>query len=382
MSSLLTKILTNQNFVNLESCIAAIPDPRRQSQIDYSLKTIIIIAVCAIIGGADDFTAIEKFGWDHCDYFEKLLNLNTNIPSHDTFNDVFNRLIPRAFYEWISLWLADVIESLDLTETIRIDGKMITSLSAKDPLNFVRAWSDQIKMVVEKVKVKKGSNEIATIPDVLDKIDLDGKVVTIDAIGTQKNIADQICAKNGDYVFALKKNQPQLYEDVSLYLKDVVEGQIIDLSMDYYKAIDSNHGRIEVRECWIVSNISWLHNRHRWRKLRSIVLIKTSIRRKGSLIETSRFYISSKITSAKNMLGYVRGHWSIENQLHWQLDVNFCEDVSMVKDIYGIQNLTTIKDVALSLLLQNEMKLSIKNKRARAAANFTYLLEVLLNQSF
>lgn len=382
MSSLITRVLTNENFVNLESCIAGIPDPRVQTRTIYSLRTIIIIAVCATIGGANDFTAIERFGWDHCDFFEQLLGLKTNIPSHNTFNRVFNLLNPHGFFDWLSLWLHDVAEGLDLVETIRIDVKMIVSLSAEDPLCFVRAWSDQAKMVLEQVKVKKGTNEITTIPAVLDKLDLDGKMVSIDAIGTQKDIASQICEKNGDYVLALKKNQPQLYEDVSLYLNDVASGQIIDPSMDHYKNTDSNHGRLEIRECWIVSNINWLHNRHHWRNLKSIIMIKSTVRRKGRLTETIRFYISSRVTPARKMLHYTRGHWSIENQLHWPLDVIFCEDVSTTRDIYGIQNRATTKGVVLSLLLQNEMSISLKNKRARAAANFMYLLEVLLNQLF
>lgn len=382
MDSLLTKVITNQNFVNLESCIAQIPDPRVQARTVYSLRTIIIIAVCATIGGANDFTTIECFGWDHCDFFEQLLGLKTSIPSHDTFNRVFNLLNPHLFFDWLSLWLHDVAEKLGLVETIRIDGKMVVSLSAEDPLCFVRAWSDQAKMVLEQVKVKKGTNEITTIPAVLDKLNLDGKMVSIDAIGTQKGIVSQICEKNGDYVLALKKNQPQLYEDVSLYLNDLVSGQIADPSMDYYKNIDSNHGRLEIRECWIVSNINWLHNLHNWRNLKSIVMVKSTVRKKGYLAETTKFYISSRVTSARKMLHYIRGHWSIENQLHWPLDVVFCEDISTTRDIYGIQNLAAIKGIALSLLLQNEMSISLKNKRARAGANFMFLLEVLLNQCF
>lgn len=382
MSSLMNKIFTNQNFAKLDLCIAEIPDPRVQGRIVYPLRTIIVIALCASIGGANDFVGIERFGWDHCDFFEQLLGLKTNIPSHDTFNRVFSLINPRLFFDWISLWLHDVTERLELCDTIRIDGKIILSLSAEDPFNFVRAWSDECQVVLEQVKVKKGTNEITTIPAVLDKLNLDGKTVTIDAIGTQREIVDMICDKNGDYVLALKKNQHQLYDDVALYLNDVVEGQIIDPSMSYYKDIDSNHGRCEIRECWVVSDIDWLDNKRKWRNLNSLVLVKSTVRKKGSLTETKRFFISSKKTSAQNLLHNTRGHWSIENQLHWRLDTIFDEDISTTRDIYAIQNLATLKGVVLSLLLQNEMSLSVKNKRARAAANPLYLAEVLLNQCF
>ena len=382
MSSLLLKVITNENFVNLESCIAGIPDPRIKGKVTYPLRIIIMIALCATIGGANDFKAIERFGWDHCDWFEQLLGFKTDIPSHDTFNRVFNRLVPRQLFDWITLWLHNVAEELGLIDTIRIDGKLILSLSADDPLCFVRAWSDQAKMVLEQVKVKKGTNEITTIPAVLDRLDLGGKTVSIDAIGAQKNIVDIICGKNGDYVLALKKNQHQLYDDISLYLTDVVNREILDPSSQYYKDINCDHGRIETRECWLVNNIGWLDNKEKWKNLRSIACIKSTVQRKKMLTENMRFFISSHVTSAKNMLHFARGHWSIENQLHWPLDVIFCEDKSITRDIYGIQNLATLKSTALSLLLQNEMKISTRNKRARAASSFVYLAEVLLNKVF
>ena len=152
--------------------------------------------------------------------------------------------------------------------------------------------------------------------------------------------------------------------------------------MQYYKDINGNHGRIETRECWVVSNIGWLNNKERWANLRSIILIKSTVHKKKSLTEHVRFFISSHATSAKQMLLYTRGHWSIENQLHWPLDVVFCEDTSTTRDIYGIQNLATLKSTALSLLLQNDMKISTRGKRARAASTLIYLLEVLLNKTF
>ena len=295
MSSLLSKVITSENFVNLESCIAGIPDPRVEGRVTYSLRTIIVIALCATIGGANDFMSIERFGWDHCDLFEQLLGLKTNIPSHDTFNRVFNLITPRQLFDWISLWLHNTADELGLIDTIRIDGKLILSLSAEDPFCFVRAWSDQAKMVLEQVKVKKGTNEITTIPTVLDRLDLDGKTVTIDAIGTQKDIVDQICSKNGDYVLALKRNQHALYDDVSLYMTDVANGEIIDPSMQYYKDINGNHGRIETRECWVVSNIGWLNNKERWANLRSIILIKSTVHKKKSLTEHVRSCFVKKV---------------------------------------------------------------------------------------
>jgi len=382
MSSLLDKIVTNEKFVNLEFCIAEIPDPLVQGRITYSLRTIIIIALCAAIGGANDFTAIEQFGWAHCDLFEQLLGLKTNIPSHDTFDRVFSLICPRLFFDCITLWLHDIAEALELIDTVRIDGKLILSLSAEDPLCFVRAWSDQCKVVLEQVKVKKGTNEITTIPEVLERLDLQGKTVTIDAIGTQTKIVDMICENGADYMLALKKNQHQLYDDVSLYLNDIANGDLVEPSVRYYKDINKGHGRNETRECWVVSNIDWLYNRRRWRNLKSLVLVKSTVIKKGISTENSRFYISSHSKSARGMLHYARGHWSIENQLHWQLDTVFCEDVSTTRDVYGIQNIAAVKGIALSLLLQNETPISVKNKRARAMANQPYLMEVLLNQHF
>lgn len=382
MSSLLTKVLNQENFVNLELCINEIPDPRVKGRIIYPLRTIIVIAICAIIGGANDFKAIERFGWDHCDWFQELLNLTTSIPSHDTFNRVFTLINPRLFFDWISLWLTGVVGQLGTIDTIRIDGKLITSLSSENPINFMRAWSDELKLVLAQVKVTKGSNEITTIPAVLDRLDMEGKTVTIDAIGTQTAIVDQVCEKGGDYVLVLKKNQHQLYEDVSLYLTDIATGQIIDSSMKYHKDVDANHGRIETRECWVVTNLDWLDSKERWTNLKSIIMVKATVQKRGHLSEHVRFFISSLDISAKRLLKRIRNHWSIENQLHWPLDVIFCEDKSTTRDIFGIQNLGALKGVALSLLLQNEMKISIAGKRARSASNLSYMLEVLLKRIF
>lgn len=379
MSSQFHRLMTSKNFANLKICVGAIHDPRVKQRTRYPLTHIIIMALCATLGGANDFVAIERFCIDHKGFFMGLLGPKVKVPSHDTFGRVFSLISPRTLFKWVSLWLNSVAKSEGCGNSIALDGKVIASLSHKDPFNFVRAWSSSRSLVIGQEKVKHGSNEIVAMQEVLKELSLEGKVVTIDAIGTQKKIAKLICQRGGDYVLALKRNHRQLYENVKSYLEGIAGRETSDGSAQYYKHVDKSHGRHEVRECWIADSIGWLLDRENWHKLMSIALVRSTVKRGEKTTYHQRFFISSLTTTAQEMLSYVRGHWNIENQLHWQLDVAFREDASTLKDVYAVQNLASLRATAVSLLLQKESNLSVKNKRARASANRTFLMEVLLN---
>ena len=341
-----------------------------------------MISICAVICGAEHWTEIEEFGEAKQEWFAGFLELENGIPSHDTFRRVFilldNIELKQLFVEWISSAV-----SLSKGTLVSIDGKNLCGskepLKGKKALNIVSAWASEASVVLGQVKCEEKSNEITAIPELLKILDLEGCVVTIDAIGCQKEIVKQIAAKEADYVISLKGNQGQLHQEVTDYLDWAERIKFKDIKYDYCSTLEKDHGRIEERRCWITAEIGWLEQKGEWKNLKSVVMVE-AIREVIGGVKTveRRYFISSLEAKATEALRSVRRHWAIENELHWCLDIGFREDDCRIREAKSAENLATVRHIGLNLLKQEKScKLGIKSKRKKDGWNESYLLRVL-----
>lgn len=377
MSNIPSALLhANHRFATLIDILQEIHDPRINRGKRHPIVSSILIAICATIGGANSYLAIEQFGKDHLDWFAELIDIPNGIPSHDTLTRIFSLIDHRELAGWLLLWLSDCSNEND--DCISIDAKTIKAQSFDHPLSILRAWSSRQCMVLAQTKVRSDSNEITAIPQLLRMLDLKGKIVTIDAIGTQKTIVRQIVDQGGEYVLPVKGNQHNFYNDLKLYLDDMIEGSFGNI-FTYQETLDKGHGRLEKRRSWSTDNIEWLTQRKEWAKITSITVIESECYKKNEISIARRYFISSLPAEAHNILRIVRNHWNIENQLHWGLDVVFEEDRSTVRQGFGPQNIAIIKSVAFSLLKREPSNFGVKIKRSRANCNMPYLTKVLLN---
>lgn len=358
-------------------------DRRRREGKRHHLMDILTIAICAIICGADDWNGIEAYGRAKEAWFQQFLSLPHGIPSHDTFGRVFSWLDPQVFEQCFLEWVQAVMQVTD-GQVIAVDGKTVRGSqdvgNGKGPIHMVSAWAEKNRLVLGQVKVDEKSNEITAIPALLRWLELRGCIVTTDAIGCQTEIAALVVEKGGDYLLALKENQGRLFEDVQELFAGAEEVDFFDVEHTYAKTTHKNHGRIEIRECWCITDpdfIHYLRGFEHWKNLRS--LVKVSCRRqtaKGTS-QKERYFITSQQASAKYLLKAVRDHWSIENGLHWALDIAFGEDTSRVRKDHAPENLAILRHIALNLLKQDTtLKLGIKNKRLVAAWNNDFLIQL------
>jgi predicted transposase YbfD/YdcC len=367
----------NPRLATLFDSLHQVEDPRSRN-IKHPLVSILFIAICATVGGANDFVAIEQFGIAHMDWFVQLIQLPFGIPSHDTFNRIFSLICNVQLNSLLLLWLADCNATFD--EQISIDAKTVKAQSSGCPLTILRAWSSKNSSVLAQMKVNQCTNEISVIPKLLALLDLKGKVVTIDAIGTQKKIVDQIVEGGGEYLLPVKGNQGTLHQDLKVFLDDLSDGAFDHhVGYTYHETIEKGHGRIEIRRCWATDCVGWIQQKREWEKLTSIALIEVKIIKKGKVSCGRRYFISSLSADAQRILATVRNHWSIENQLHWSLDTTLEEDKSTVRKWHAPLNIATIKSVAFSLLKKMDSNLGIQAKRKWANCHFYTLLSILIN---
>lgn len=383
--STISKISAKKRLYSLIDFIKEIRDPRIDRNKHYRLVDIIVIAICAVIGGADNFVEIEEFGEDHIDWFRSFLNSDIKIPSHDTFSRVFSLISHKELEAWLTLWISEISKKPQFKQ-ICIDGKILKGYTTDNPLTLLRAWSRENGLIIGQVKVPKGTNEIKALPELLQLLYLENKIVSIDAIGTQKKIVAQIIQQKGNYLLALKKNKHQFYKDIALFMNDVVQNKFPEVKYSYYETTERSHGREEIRKCWSTESIGWCEQRKQWMNLRSIALIQTTIKYKKRTHSSVRLYISSIKADSKLILEIVRGHWSIENQLFWSLDVVFNEDRSTIRNGFAPENFGVLRAFCLSLIKQHKIdgkkKMSDKRVRTRASWNHSFLLKILLSSEF
>jgi predicted transposase YbfD/YdcC len=359
-------------------------DPRVDRTKLHPLVSIIAIALCAVICGAETWNDIAAFGEAKEAWLCSFLDLPHGIPTHDTFNRVFGALDPKQFQACFARWMAAVATILP-TQVIAFDGKTVRGshdrADGKAPIHMVSAWASANRLVLAQVKVDAKSNEITAIPELLRALAIEGCIVTIDAMGCQREIAQQIVEQGGDYVLALKENQDTLYHDVADTFAQARAGTIDELVTDDSRTITKGHGRLEIRRYRVIPDadvLAWLHGEHHWPGLKAIGMVEAERRIGDKHTTESRYYLLSAPLPAPAFGKAVRSHWGIENQVHWVLDVAFHEDHSRIRQGDAAENFAVLRHLALNLLRSQQAKhLSIRGKRLKAAWDNDFLRRVL-----
>ena len=359
-----------------------VSDPRQVKKSDHLLNDILAISLCAIISGAQGWTDMETFGKTNEAWFRQFLELPNGIPSHDTFGRVYSLLNPDEFTRCFIRWVESIRDKVH-KDIIAIDGKKLRhsfdNASAKSAIHMVSAWSSANGLVLGQVKVNNKSNEITAIPQLLKLIDVENCIVTIDAMGCQKKIAEVIIDQGADYVLALKGNQGNLHQAVENYLTQARMDNFKDIAHSFEETVNDGHGRVEIRRHWITTQIDWLKEKESWKGLKSIAMVESERYENAKTSIEQRYYITSLPADAKQFAKAVRNHWGIENSLHWVLDVVFREDDSRIRKDHAPQNMAILRHMALNLLKKEiSLKRGIKGKRLQAAWDKEYLLKVLL----
>ena len=372
-----------QLFVNLRAAFEELPDPRAANHV-HPLINIVVIALAAVVAGANDFTEFTEFGHAKREWLAGILDSEKGIPSHDTFARVFAKLDPckwqHCFVQWVRYALKGALTAGDV---IALDGKCLRgSVSEEERAAYlVNAWSTHKGLCLAQAKVDGKSNEITALPDLietLDLFDLSGCTVTIDAMGTQREVARSLCNKQAAYVLALKDNQPKLHEDVRWLFENAREHPK-QSGYDFCETREQKHGRASTRRCFVLEDASFLEP-HDWPGLKSVVLVEHDCTRKGVTSSEKRYYLSSLSAPALTFMDVIRSHWQVENNLHWVLDVIFNEDNHRAKKDHAPANLAVLRPFALNLLRSTpppKPKLSLKNLRKRAGWDTSFLEEVL-----
>jgi predicted transposase YbfD/YdcC len=347
----------------------------------HSLHDILIIAICAMLCGAETFVDFEAFGKAKKKWFKTFLELPNGIPSHDTFGKVFAMLDPKKFSQCFCNWVEGLRRQFD-GEVVAIDGKTLKRshdrFNNKGAIHMVSAWARDNGLVLGQVKVKEKSNEITAIPELLRNLELTGCIVTIDAMGCQKTIATEIINSDANYVLALKGNHETIHQEVADYFEDALKNNFKTIEYDFIESVEKNHGRLETRRFWITEDISWMEDCYLWEGLTSIAMVESSREINGEKSTERRFYLCSIRADAKRFASACRGHWSIENQLHWSLDVSFNEDQCRVRCGYAAENLAILRHMALNILKSDSSKkCGLKAKQKVAAWDHDFLLHLL-----
>jgi predicted transposase YbfD/YdcC len=378
MASLSQSAPEQQPDLSIPRFFATLKDPRRAHRRLHQLQDIIVIALCAVIAGAQDWQQIVTFGRKRLDWLRGFLELANGIPSHDTFERVFDRLKPQAFQTCFRDWVQAISTALRIKH-IAIDGKTLRgSGSAKlGPLHLVSAWASAQHLSLGQVAVDAKSNEITAIPALLELLELNGALVTIDAMGCQKAIAQKIVDQGGHYALTVKDNQEHLLQDIQQVFLKAFDTDFAGLDYDDYRTYERGHGREELRCYTVVHTTEGIRHVDDWANLTTLGMCYSERTVKGKTSTEVRYFIGDKKASAKYYASGLRHHWGIENNLHWQLDVNFDEDGNRVQKRNAAENLALLRRLTLSLLRAHPSKDSIARKRFTAALDPSFLEEIL-----
>lgn len=375
--------MSEQPLASIEACFGDIYDPRMQKRCDYPLLEVITIAICATLAGAEGWTDMELFGKSKATWLKQFLKLEKGIPSHDTFGDIFGMIDGDEFQRSFTHWVEGVF-TVTQGEVVAIDGKTARRSHdksiGKDAIHMVSAWASANGIVLGQRKVDDKSNEITAIPELLDLLSITGCIVTIDAMGCQKKIAQKIRDKQADYVLAVKDNQGKLHQDIQDWFAYAEQVAFKDIDHDYDKQVNKGHGRLEIRECWVIDDpVAFEYIRHYegWADLHAIVCLKRERHIAEQIQRETAYYITSLKGNARKILTATRCHWSIENSLHWVMDVTFREDESRIRKDNSSQNMVVLRHIALNILKKDKSKGSLRQKRYKATLDDTFLRNLL-----
>lgn len=370
----------------LVECFEGLPDPRMDRTRAHNFIDILVIGLCSSLVGGENFSDMERFGRIREDWLKGFWELPEGIPSHDTFNRVFSALDPHAFMECFGEWVKGICPNMS-DEVVAIDGKALRrAVNEGGTIPYVvSAWASTNGLVLGQVKVDEKSNEITAVPELLKALKLKGAIVTVDAMGCQKDIAANIIDQHADYVLALKGNHATVHQEVKDFFDDAVPPcatQCADTAdapkMDFHQTIEKGHGRVETRRYWQSADIAWFQDKALWKGLTSFGMVESIRTIKGKSAIERRYYLCSLPLDAKRFGHAVRGHWGVENKLHWSLDVTFREDDNRARTRNAAQNLAILRRLALNLLNKDRtVKDSIKGKRFAAALDTDFLLHLL-----
>jgi predicted transposase YbfD/YdcC len=374
---------------SLTEHFSIIIDPRVNRTRDHELIDVLVIGLCCFICGGESFYDMEHFGNAKLEWFKTFLKLPNGIPSHDTFNRVFCAMDPRHFLECFISWTQSV-RTVIAGEIVALDGKALRRAidAGAGPRCIVSAWAEDNGLVLGQLEVDGKSNEITAVPQLLRALELSGCIVTLDAMGCQKKIAREIQEADADYVLALKGNQSVVHEEVKAFLDETLAekkklrpaGAPLPQAAAHlaeFETIEKEHGRIETRRYYVSDRLEWFEGLSEWEGLRSVGMVEAMREIKGQTSVERRYYLSSLPLDAKNFARAVRGHWAIENKLHWVMDVVFGEDQSRARAGYAAQNLATLRRLSLNLLKREKKKRSVRGKQLDAGWDNAYLLKVL-----
>ena len=359
---------------DLRQYLSSMKDPRLERKRLHQLEDIVFITIAAVISGAESWNDIELYGKTKKEWLTSFLTLPNGIPSHDTFNRFFAALDPKEFEQCFTAWVESLAQKYP-GDIVAIDGKTIRGSRGKgfhSAAHIVSAWSDHNQLVIGQIQVDHKSNEITAIPLLLDALLIEGSIVTIDAMGCQKEIAKKIRSKKAEYILGVKENQPELIDDIRDSFK-MLEPEEITQHLDF------GHGRIETRKCSVITDLSLIEKPTLWKSLSTIIRIESEryIKSTGNTQTETRYYISSLCSGADQIPKAIRSHWGIENNLHWSLDVSFNEDGSRKRAGNAAFNFSVINRLALNMLKKEESKISIKAKRLLAGWTPEYIFKVL-----
>jgi predicted transposase YbfD/YdcC len=375
--------MNENSLASIEDCFGDLTDKRVQGRCTYPLLEIITIAICAVVAGANSWVEVETFGKSKENWLKQFLKLEHGVPSHDTYGDVFRMIdadeFQRSFMQWV-----ERVFTVTKGQVIALDGKTVRRSHDKgigrDAIHMVNAWASASGITLGQRKVDGKSNEITAIPALLRLLCVSGCIVTIDAMGCQKDIAQTIRDEKADYLLRLKDNQGNLLQDVEDWFAYADQIDFQDMQHDYHQTINKGHGRIEIRRCWAVADpVAFEYIRHYegWADLQTIVRVQRERRLPDKTEQETAYYISNLPPQAALILDATRQHWAVENSLHWVLDVTFREDDSRIRKGNGSQNMAVLRHMALNILKRDTSKGSLRQKRYRAALDDAFLLKLL-----